>query len=232
MMLSIPAASSKMRRSDPPAAASIRPTGTSLSRWAGSEIAQPSSVLISVQLRSARRFSLGKGLVVGEIGDFRRRISRGRHHQRVIGRDAIFGPRDEGFSRVEEIDIVGGADAFAAQDANADAGIVNVALALDQKAVPGIAFRSRKAALGVHHADVEKFRHLDPLDQRARPRQSSPARDRTCSRPHRRDRRARSWSAPRAACPSWSAAATAARARRRARHRASRSRRPSAASGP
>ena len=33
--------------------------------------------------------------------------------------------------------------------------------------MPGVAFRSGKAALGVHDADVEEFRHLDPLDQRA-----------------------------------------------------------------
>ena len=62
MMFSIPAASSKMRRSDPPAAASISPTGISPSRCAGSEIAQPSSMLISVQLRKARRFCVAKAL--------------------------------------------------------------------------------------------------------------------------------------------------------------------------
>jgi hypothetical protein len=56
MMFSIPAASSRVRRSDPPAAASIKPTGTSPARCAGSEIAQPSSTLISVQLRKARKF--------------------------------------------------------------------------------------------------------------------------------------------------------------------------------
>ena len=51
-----------MRRSDPPDAASISPTGTSPSRWQGSEIAQPSIMLISVQLRSASRFALVKAL--------------------------------------------------------------------------------------------------------------------------------------------------------------------------
>ena len=33
--------------------------------------------------------------------------------------------------------------------------------------MPGIAFGRRKAALGVHRADVEEFRHLDALDERA-----------------------------------------------------------------
>ena len=52
-----------------------------------------------------------------------------------------------------------------------DAGIVDVAIAGDEIAMPGIAFGRRKTALGVHHADIEKFRHLDPLDQRALARQ-------------------------------------------------------------
>jgi hypothetical protein len=56
----MPAASSKIRRSDPPAAASISPTGTSPSRCAGSEMAQPSIMLIRVQLRNASTFALAK----------------------------------------------------------------------------------------------------------------------------------------------------------------------------
>ena len=50
----------------PPAAASMKPTGISPSRWAGSEMAQPSIMLIRVQLRRARRFCRGERLVVGE----------------------------------------------------------------------------------------------------------------------------------------------------------------------
>ena len=51
-----------MRRSDPPDDASINPTGTSPSRWAGSEIAQPSIMLISVQLRNDRRLAAANAL--------------------------------------------------------------------------------------------------------------------------------------------------------------------------
>ncbi|GCC48875.1 hypothetical protein chiPu_0033090, partial [Chiloscyllium punctatum] len=51
-----------MRRSEPPAAASIRPTGASPWRCAGSEMAQPSSTLISEGLRSARKFSVANAL--------------------------------------------------------------------------------------------------------------------------------------------------------------------------
>ena len=46
----------------PPDAASISPTGASPSRWQGSEMAQPSIMLISVQLRSDSRFSLVNAL--------------------------------------------------------------------------------------------------------------------------------------------------------------------------
>ena len=202
MASSIPAASSKMRRSAPPAAASISPTGTSPSRWHGSEIAQPSIMLISVQLRSARRFCLGERLVVGEVGDHGRRIGGGRHHQRVIGREARVGARDERAARAEQIDVVGGADAFAAQDAHATRG--------DRRRRP--CWRSDS---GARHsfpprqsrpwlfigADVEEFRHLDPLDQRALARQRLQRALEGLAPPRRRDRRARPWSAPPAACP-------------------------------
>src|SRR6266702_4299008 len=100
MTASIAAASSKIRRSDPPAAASISPTGTSPSRWQGSEIAQPSIMLISVQLRSASRLAAVKAL------------SSARS-----------------------------------------------------------AMRGGETALGVHHPDIEEFRHRNALDQRALPRQ-------------------------------------------------------------
>ena len=159
-----------MRRSDPPDAASISPTGTSPSRWAGSEMAQPSIMLIRVQLRSAR-VRCRKSLVVGEIGDARRRVGGGRQNQRVVGSDAFFGARDQRAPRAEEIDIVGRTQAFAAQNTAGDAGIVDLALAGDQIAVPGIAFSSRETALGAHRRDIEKLRHLDPFDDRALPRQ-------------------------------------------------------------
>src|ERR1700716_642213 len=121
MAPSMPAASSKMRRSDPPAAASISPTGTSPSRCAGSEMAQPSIMLIC-------------------------------------------GPW-----RIEQLDIVGGAQRFAAQNAQRHPRVVDIALARDQETMPGKALRGGKAALGVHDADIEKFRHLDLFDQRAGP---------------------------------------------------------------
>ena len=201
MMFSIPAASSKMQRSDPPAAASISPTGTSPSRCAGSEIAQPSSMLISVQLRKRAQVLRGERLVVGEVGDFWRRVGGGRQHQRVIGRDARLRARDERASRVEHVDVVGRAHAFAAQDADVNAGIVDVALADDQIAVPGKAFRRRKAALGVHR----RRRRGIPAPRSARSARPgatvSPVRARRSSRPHRRDHRAPPWSAPPAACP-------------------------------
>ena len=80
--------------------------------------------------------------------------------------------------------------ALAAQDAHRDAGIVDVALAGDQIAMPGIAFSGGKSALGVHHADVEEFRHRDPLDQRALRATAFPARARRSAPPRRRVRRA------------------------------------------
>src|SRR5215469_257751 len=99
-----------MRRSAPPDDASIRPTGTSPSRCAGSEIAQPSIMLIRVQLRSARRFCVVKAL--------------------SSARSAL----------VDEIDVVGRALRLAAHDAHGYAGIVDVALGRDEIAMPGIAF--------------------------------------------------------------------------------------------
>src|SRR6185312_5627897 len=79
----------------------------------------------------------GERLVVGEIGDDRRRVGGGRQHQRVIGRNPRLSARNERAAGAEDIDIIGRADALAALDADANAGIVNIALAGEQIAVPG-----------------------------------------------------------------------------------------------
>ena len=114
-IVSIPAASSKIRRSDPPAAASIKPTGASPSRWQGNEIAQPSMVLIRVQLRSES--------TLARCRPRRRRDRRSpagdrdrRRDQRVIRRDTALEARNHRAAHGEQIHIVGGTEAFAAPD--------------------------------------------------------------------------------------------------------------------
>src|SRR3984885_6699969 len=82
---------------------------------------------------------LGKGLVVGKVGDPRRRNRGGRHYKRVIRRETSRSTRDQRSPRPEQIDIVGGAKAFAAQDPAGNAGIVDVTLAGEEIAVPGVA---------------------------------------------------------------------------------------------
>ena len=56
-----------MRRSDPPAAASISPTGTSPSRFAGSEIAQryPEGAHVTVTTRDGRSYEHFNGFARG-----------------------------------------------------------------------------------------------------------------------------------------------------------------------
>ena len=77
----MPAANSKIMRSEPPDAASIRPTGTSPSRCAGSEIAQPSIVLIIAQLRKMGHpiswYNMGGGFGISYKGHEARPIAVG-----------------------------------------------------------------------------------------------------------------------------------------------------------
>src|SRR5258708_1669024 len=75
-------------------------------------------------------------------------------------------------SAAEDIFQVGRALAFAAQDPYRHPWIVDVAFGRYQITMPGIAFRRGKAALGAHRRDIEEFRDLDALDQRALLRQS------------------------------------------------------------
>ena len=83
------------------------------------------------------------------------------------------GACDQRAPPVHEVDIVGGADLRAAKDTRRYAGIVDVAFAGEQIAMPGIAFGRGEPALGVHRRHVEKLWRLDAFDQRAVVRQCS-----------------------------------------------------------
>src|SRR6478736_4668271 len=73
----------------------------------------------------------GERLVIGKIGNLRRRVGGGGQHQRVIGRDARIDARDQRAALVEEIDVIGSALRLAAHDAHGNAGIVDVAFRRD-----------------------------------------------------------------------------------------------------
>src|SRR5260370_21139281 len=79
----------------------------------------------------AQRQQVGfrESLVVGQVGDARRRIGGGREDQRGLGREADRGARDQRLPRLEQIDVVGGAYAFTAENAQGHAGVIDVALA-------------------------------------------------------------------------------------------------------
>src|SRR5215471_15048347 len=90
---------------------------------------------------------LREGLVVREIGDARRNDRRGRHHKGLEGSETNRDTRDQRFSGLQEIDVLGSADALPAQDSRGDPGIIDIAVADDEIAVPGVAFCRGKAAL-------------------------------------------------------------------------------------
>ena len=81
-------------------------------------MAQPSIMLIRVQLRNERQVRDRERLVVGQIGDLRRRVRGGRHHQRVIGREPNGDARHQRAARIKKIDVFRRADRLAAQDAH------------------------------------------------------------------------------------------------------------------
>jgi hypothetical protein len=119
-----------------------------------------------------REVEAGEGLVVGiAFGDGRRLRRHGRQRQHVESAGLLAQCGDEGGAGAQQLYIVGAVLVGAAQDAQAHAWIVALALRSDQRAVMRVGFGRRKAALGVDAGDLGEARERLLDDLRAGPGQ-------------------------------------------------------------
>src|SRR5450830_2145308 len=112
------------------------------------------------------------GVVAGlQVGDLRCNDGHGRHQQGVDAGQLPFDLGDPATAAVDDVEQVGGADVFAAQDARHHALVVVFLTLGDQLAMPGPCFGGGETAFGVDGGQFAERRYGLFDDDRAGCRQ-------------------------------------------------------------